>query len=168
MSVFVTTYHNWHTTHVSIMICSYQHGHTPVLFVTFGSEENSINFTDYISKHIFLKNIFILIKITQYHRTNIHQIDHHYDVIKWKHFTRFPLWGQSNGHRWIPLTKASGADFLVFSLICAWTNIWENNRDTDDLRRHRAHYDATVMITCHAKKDNVVTIFQTIFSNTSQ
>ena len=32
---------------------------------------------------------------------------------------------------------------LMFSLIFAWTNGWANNRD--DLRRHRAHYDVTVM-----------------------
>ena len=34
---------------------------------------------------------------------------------------------------------------LMFSLICAWTNGWVNNRDASDLRRHRAHYDVTVM-----------------------
>ena len=33
----------------------------------------------------------------------------------------------------------------LFSLICAWTNGWVNNRDTGDLRRHHAHYDVTVM-----------------------
>ena len=33
----------------------------------------------------------------------------------------------------------------MFSLICAWTNDWANNRDAGDLRRHRAHYDVTVM-----------------------
>ena len=30
---------------------------------------------------------------------------------------------------------------LMFSLICTWIN----NRETGDLRRHRAHYDVTVM-----------------------
>ena len=34
---------------------------------------------------------------------------------------------------------------LMFSLICAWTNVWANNRDAGDLTRHRAHYDVTVM-----------------------
>ena len=34
---------------------------------------------------------------------------------------------------------------LVFSLICAWTNDWVNNRKAGDLRRHHAHYDVTVM-----------------------
>ena len=34
----------------------------------------------------------------------------------------------------------------MFTLICAWINGWVNNRDAGDLRRHRAHYDVTVMI----------------------
>ena len=34
---------------------------------------------------------------------------------------------------------------LMFSFACAWTNSWLNNRDAGDLRRHRAHYDVTVM-----------------------
>ena len=34
---------------------------------------------------------------------------------------------------------------LMFSLICAWWNGWVNNREADVLRRHRAHYDVTVM-----------------------
>ena len=33
-----------------------------------------------------------------------------------------------------------------FSLICAWINCWVNNREAGDLRRHRNHYDVTVMI----------------------
>ena len=34
---------------------------------------------------------------------------------------------------------------FMFSLICAWTNGWANNRDAVDLRRQRANYDVTVM-----------------------
>ena len=34
---------------------------------------------------------------------------------------------------------------LIFSLICAWTNGWVNNRDAVDLRRHCAHCDVIVM-----------------------
>ena len=33
----------------------------------------------------------------------------------------------------------------MFSLICAWINVWVTNREAGDLRRHRAHYDFTVM-----------------------
>ena len=35
---------------------------------------------------------------------------------------------------------------LMFSLICVWTNGWTNNRDTGDLRRHRANYDVIVVM----------------------
>ena len=34
---------------------------------------------------------------------------------------------------------------LMFSLICAWTNVWVNNRDVSDLRRHHADHDVTIM-----------------------
>ena len=34
---------------------------------------------------------------------------------------------------------------LMFSLVCAWTNDGVNKRDVGDFRRHRAHYDVTVM-----------------------
>ena len=34
---------------------------------------------------------------------------------------------------------------LMFSLICVWTSGWLNNRHASDLRRHRSHYDVTVM-----------------------
>ena len=35
---------------------------------------------------------------------------------------------------------------LIFSLVCASTNGWSNNRDAGELRRHRAHYEASVMV----------------------
>ena len=50
-----------------------------------------------------------------------------------------------SGHRWIPLTKASDAELWFFSLICAWTNGWANNRNAAELRRHGAHYDVIVV-----------------------
>ena len=34
---------------------------------------------------------------------------------------------------------------LMFSLICAWIIDWVNNREAGDLRRHRGHYDVSVM-----------------------
>ena len=49
---------------------------------------------------------------------------------------------------WIPLKKASDTELWCF-LWSAWTNGWANNGDACDLRRHRAHYDVTVMqFTC--------------------
>ena len=47
------------------------------------------------------------------------------------------LWGESTGHRWIPLTNASDMGVLMFSLICAWTNGWSNNWDASELRSHQ-------------------------------
>ena len=55
-----------------------------------------------------------------------------------------PLWGESTGHQWILLTRASDAE-LIFSLICAWTNGSANNWDASDLKCHRANYNITVM-----------------------
>ena len=55
----------------------------------------------------------------------------HDDIIKWKHFPRYwPfVWGI---HRSPHKGQWRGA--LTFSLICAWTNSWVNNRDAGDLR----------------------------------
>ena len=55
-----------------------------------------------------------------------------------------PLWGEITGHRWIS-SQSQGRGALTFSLICAWTNGWANHWDAGDLRRHRAHYNVTVM-----------------------
>ena len=41
-----------------------------------------------------------------------------------------------------PVTRCGA---LTFSFICAWVNGWVNNGHVGDLRRHRAHYDITVM-----------------------
>ena len=34
---------------------------------------------------------------------------------------------------------------LMFSLICAWINVWVNNHEAGDMRRHRTHHDVIVM-----------------------
>ena len=70
----------------------------------------------------------------------------HDDVIKWKHFPRY--WPFVRGiHRSTAISPHKGQwhGALMFSLICAWTNGWVNNRDAGDLRRHRAHFDVIVM-----------------------
>ena len=68
----------------------------------------------------------------------------------WRHqlgtFPRYWPWGESNGHRWIPQTKASDAGLWCF-LWSASINGWVNNDEAGDLRRHRAHYDVIVMRT---------------------
>ena len=70
----------------------------------------------------------------------------HDDVIKWKHFPRY--WPFVGGIHRPPVDshhKGQWRGALMFSLICAWTNSWTNNRDAVDLRRHRADYDVIIM-----------------------
>ena len=55
------------------------------------------------------------------------------------------MWGESIGHRRIPLTKANNTELWCFSLKSSWTNGWANSRDAGDLTHHGAHYDITVM-----------------------
>ena len=42
--------------------------------------------------------------------------------------------------------KGQWREALMFSLICAWTNGWVTNRNAGRLRRHRARYGVTVII----------------------
>ena len=66
----------------------------------------------------------------------------HDDVIKWKHFPRYwPCVRVNSPH------KGQWREALQFSLICAWIKGWVNNREAGNLRRHRTHYDVTVMLT---------------------
>ena len=44
---------------------------------------------------------------------------------------------------------------LMISLICAWVNGWVNNGKAGDLRRHRSHYDATVMYSDKTQPDTM-------------
>ena len=82
--------------------------------------------------------------------TNTGKVNHD-DVIKWKHFPRY--WPFVRGIHRSPVNyphKGQWRGALMFSLNCAWTNGWENNRDANDLRRHRAYYDVTVILITHA------------------
>ena len=70
----------------------------------------------------------------------------HDDVIKWKHVPRY--WPFVRGiHRSSVYSPHNGQwrGALMFAFICAWTNGWVNNREAGDLKRHRIHYDVTVM-----------------------
>ena len=53
------------------------------------------------------------------------------------------LCGEFTGDRWPHKGQWRGA--LMFSLICARINVWVNNREAGELRRHRVHYDVIVM-----------------------
>ena len=68
------------------------------------------------------------------------------DVIKWKQFPRYwPfVWGIHRSPVNSP-HKGQWRGALMFTLICAWINGWVNNREAGDLRRHRAHFDVSIM-----------------------
>ena len=68
-------------------------------------------------------------------------------VIKWKKILRY--WPFVRGIHPSPVNsphKGQWRGALKFSFVCAWINGWVNNREADDLRRHRAHYDVFVML----------------------
>ena len=70
----------------------------------------------------------------------------HDDVIKWKHFPRY--WPFVRGIHRSPVNspqKGQWRGAWSLSLICAWINVWVNNREADDLRCHCAHYDVIVV-----------------------
>ena len=70
----------------------------------------------------------------------------HDDVTKWKHYPRY--WPFVRGIHRSPVNsphKGQWRGALMFSLICACINGWVNAPEAVDLRRHRAHYDVTIM-----------------------
>ena len=78
----------------------------------------------------------------------------HYDVIKWKLFSRY--WTFLQGIHRSPIHsphKGQWRRALMFSLICVWTYSWVKNRDAGDLRRYCSHYGVTVMDTLLTKCD---------------
>ena len=76
-----------------------------------------------------------------------------------KHFP--PYWPFVQGIHRPPVNSLHRGQLrraLMFCLICAWTNGWVNNRDTGNLRRHRAHYCPTCRTTLIATRFWVVMI----------
>ena len=74
-------------------------------------------------------------------------------VIKRKHLLRYSPFVRGI-HR-SPVNfphKGQWRGALMFSLVFARINDWVNNREAGDLRRHRAHYDVTVMLVWHILK----------------
>ena len=71
----------------------------------------------------------------------------HDDVIKWKHFPRYSSFVRGNHRSSVDSPhKGHRCGALMFSLIWARINGWTNNRDAGEFRRHRTHYDVTVMM----------------------
>ena len=66
-----------------------------------------------------------------------------------------PLCGESTGHRWIPPNKGQWRGTVDLRL-----NKLLSNRNAANLRRHRAHYDVTVMqVITHSYSSQVMSYF---------
>ena len=78
----------------------------------------------------------------------------------WRHqmepFSGLPFFANSPVTGEFPAHKGQWRGALMFSLICAWINGWVSNREAGDLRRHRDHYDVTVIVSRIGLQDNVV------------
>ena len=76
-------------------------------------------------------------------------ISFHWIKRNWKSSSCFPShWPFMCGIHRSPVNsprKGQWSGALMFSLICARTNGWVNNRDAGDLRCHCVHYVVTVM-----------------------
>ena len=71
----------------------------------------------------------------------------HDDVLTWNYFPCY--WPFVLGIHRSPVNsphKGQWRGALMFSLICAWIHSLVNNDEAGNLRRHRAHYDVTVML----------------------
>ena len=72
------------------------------------------------------------------------------DIARWRHQmeTFSALLALCAGNSPVPANsphKGQWRGALMFPLICVWINDWVNNREAGDLRRHRGHYDVSVM-----------------------
>ena len=71
----------------------------------------------------------------------------HDDVIYWKHIPRnWPIVREIHPSPVDSPHKGKWRGLLIFSLVCVWPNGYANYRDAGNLRRHRGHYDVTVMV----------------------
>ena len=84
------------------------------------------------------------LSLAKHHPCYLRSLTLHDDIIKWKHFPRY--WPVVRGIHRSPPHKGQWRKAFMFSLIGTWTNVWVNNRDAGDLRRHSTHYDVTVML----------------------
>ena len=86
-------------------------------------------------------------------------IRYHDNVIKWKYFPRY--WPYVRGIPRSPVNsphKGQWRGALMFSLICAGTNDWVNNRGASDLRRYRAWWRHGNVSRLHTSQTREITM----------
>ena len=102
--------------------------------------------TDYLfygSRYILIKRVTV---VMAFHAECSRTLQMHVDVIKWKYFPRYwPILRGIHRSQVNSPHKGQWRGALMFSLICAWINGRASTHEASDLRRHRAHYDVTVM-----------------------
>ena len=109
----------------------------------------------YLTKYIFILQCVHYVSVFLFSLFQCYVVglvQKHDDVIKSKHFPRY--WPFVRGIHRSPVNspyKGQWRDALMFSLICVWINIWTNNREAGDLRRHCAPYDVIVMKIPHLR-----------------
>ena len=106
------------------------------------------HFTGHVITYLYMLVLKLFRRIKRGSRLqSISWLFMHDDFIKWKHFPRYRPFVRGI-HR-PPVNsphKGQWRGALMFSLIYTWINGWVNNGEAGDLRRHRAHYDVTVML----------------------
>ena len=78
------------------------------------------------------------------HRWSLPHISSYTKALWWRHQIKTFVRGIHRSPVNSP-HKGQWRGALMFSFVCAPMNDWVNNREAGDLRRHRAHYDVTVM-----------------------
>ena len=72
---------------------------------------------------------------------------HHDDIMEWKHFPRY--WPFVREIHRSPVNsphRCRWREALMYSLVRTWAGGWIHTRDGSDSRRHRVHYDVTVVM----------------------
>ena len=134
-SIYVHIY-AWH---IHTQICNHNVFHNTEKAVLKKSDKSCVR------PSVFINNSLIVEQAEQ--TGNVKGITSHDDVIKWKYFPHYCPFVRGI-HR-SPVNsphKGQWCRALMFSLICTWINGWVNNGEAGDSRRHRAHYDVTVML----------------------
>ena len=115
---------------MDVLTYPYRHQSLPMLV-----KEDPVGYLESVMTFVRIPHIGTFVEIYQDHD----------DVIKWKHFPgHWPFVGGIHRSPVDSPHKGQQRGAVLFSLFCARTNGWANNRSADDSRRHRAHYDVTV------------------------